>query len=613
MPAPALTGRPDLLLSTSAPSKSRLEEELDALDGALRAAEEKEQYGRELELLGRAGPRYSDSFWTESIELRQKVLEERLGSLFETALAEAAQAQGAPDGALRLAALRGRLVRWGLPDRLREFDRRTGAVAPSSPGKPPESIRIPTEPERSGARKAYLALWRECAQKATRRDYDQAANLLRKAPRDIDDEAVRSELKSDLEDLRLAASMHEEILSSLAKLPLGTRILVETRDASGQLGRLSGVLCRTDRARAELITEGTKDTVFVEYEDATFASLIGLVRPRSGRTWPVRTLALLCLLDGDLVWAQELLGGQAETVPAKYWAQAPEARGQIPPEAASLASQRGFARALFYEAEREYRWPRSRGSASEKYAKLAREYGEVPFVKHDLVRINFRSEPCAEYVFVAADWRSAGAFEPRGSSAGGAYWSSASDFSFAHANENFVEIEFYAFPGLSYRCWVRLGGCCAESFAGFYQVSDLVAPHPQKSDTLAYLEPGSIYAMTLNLSSLTLKPSHSAHARPMEPKSPALWAWLEIPLPRWKTPGIKRLRLMTAQQGFSVASAVVSSERKAAPPASEAKDLEEGRAAELGGLGWPGGVKAAPPGPGTPKSAPGVPRPGPKD
>jgi hypothetical protein len=324
-------------------------------------------------------------------------------------------------------------------------------------------------------------------------------------------------------------------------------------------------------------------------------------------------MAILSLLDGDLIHAQEFVGGQADAVPAKYWSYAPEARGRIPPLEASLASSRAAARTLFYEAEREYRWPRSRGSASEKYGKLGREYGQVPFVKRTIVRINVRSEPCAEYVFVAADWKSGGAFEPRGNSPAGASWTSASDFSYAHANENFVEIEFYAFPGLSYRCFVRVGGCCAESFAGYYQVSDLVAPHPQKSGTLAYLEPGSIYAMTLNLSSLTLKPSHSAHARPREPKGPALWAWLEIPLPPWKSPGVKRLRLMTSQQGFSVASAVVSSERKAAPAAAEAKDLEEGRAGELGGLGWPIGGKAAPAGSGSPKGVSEPPRPGPKD
>ncbi len=50
---------------------------------------------------------------------------------------------------------------------------------------------------------------------------------------------------------------------------------------------------------------------------------------------------------------------------------------------------------------------------------------------------------------------------------------------------------------------------------------------------------------------------------------------MEIPLAKWTTPGIKRVRFLSVQQGFAVARAMISATRTAAPSAEELKDLDE--------------------------------------
>src|SRR5262249_6227230 len=69
------------------------------------------------------------------------------------------------------------------------------------------------------------------------------------------------------------------------------------------------------------------------------------------------------------------------------------------------------------------------------------------------------------------------------------------------------------------------------------------------------------------------------------------WEWVSIPLPKYAAPGVKKIRLISNQQGFSVAAIVASSTRTATMSDPELKEeVARGRsataAAQEGLVGW---------------------------
>jgi hypothetical protein len=72
-----------------------------------------------------------------------------------------------------------------------------------------------------------------------------------------------------------------------------------------------------------------------------------------------------------------------------------------------------------------------------------------------------------------------------------------------------------------------------------------------------------------------LKKTHEEHkvkGSKTHPKTPARWEWVEIPLPKYATPGPKKIRLLSDQQGFGVAIIVVSTGRTGPPSDADFKD-----------------------------------------
>ena len=311
--------------------------------------------------------------------------------------------------------------------------------------------------------------------------------------------------------------------------------------------------------------------MFVEVSEASSSSLAALMRDRL----EPRTLAIFCLLEGHADAAKSHLQ-RLEDAPARYWAWAPLARARAhKPEIDEDSRLRERnARDLYVAAEREYRGMASRPMAVQRYRSLVKDYSETRVVRRAIQRISRRTEGCSEYFLTSAEAVAGGTFR-NGIRAGvGAYWVSLADSDFTRGNENFVEFEFGVMERETYRCWVQVGACCAETFQAFYQVSDLVVPHPQRPKAAVRAEPGSLFAVAIAPPPVTPPATHAAHGGP---KEPALWGWIEIPLPKFQTPGAKRLRLVTAQQGFAVARVLVSTTRTERPREGEAKGLEEGR------------------------------------
>jgi len=72
--------------------------------------------------------------------------------------------------------------------------------------------------------------------------------------------------------------------------------------------------------------------------------------------------------------------------------------------------------------------------------------------------------------------------------------------------------------------------------------------------------------------SISLKKWHAGHGGPKEPSK---WDWFPLTLPKYETAGVRKLRILSAQQGFSVGAIVVSAVRRDTPGEKEMKDLEK--------------------------------------
>jgi hypothetical protein len=135
-----------------------------------------------------------------------------------------------------------------------------------------------------------------------------------------------------------------------------------------------------------------------------------------------------------------------------------------------------------------------------------------------------------------------------------------------------VEWEYVPAPTATYRCWALVGGCCADAFTFYYQATGLTELSP-KTKKRGPAEPGSDLAALVKHSIRNLKP----HAK-NDPQKPIRWEWVEIVIPKSTSPGSRKVRLLTDQQGFGVASVVVSSARTKAPTEAEAAELAKARA-----------------------------------
>ncbi|HXG60748.1 MAG TPA: hypothetical protein VNO22_05220 [Planctomycetota bacterium] len=529
-------------------------------------------------------------------------IKDRFNSLKEDALYQ--KRRGNEEG---VSAARAKVAKWGLKEYAEELEKALAAAKPGEPAPaeartaeaPADASAAPEAPAPkplSPAMQKFLPRWQEAMGLAFGRDYDGASARLLKAVRDFaeEEEKERDEIKAeadfDQEALRAVRALVEEttgkMLPAMAK---GGTVTLEYQHRPGEFRKVTGTVVQVYDQRAELeVVEKDKEKekrtrCFVEFAHLSAASLAEHFTGPGGRTSEAdrRAAALLCLIEGDVEAAKKFGGRAAGKIPERYWSFAKEAREKAP-----KPSAREFeARDLLHGAELDWRDVRSWGAAFDKYKLLKNEYAATAVVRRNQAVIVRRSEMGREYVFFPADLR-----VPTGSTFRlGRHpkmdperidqaWISKEDIDFTLARDNYVEAEFYALPGVSYRCWAYVGGCCAETFSVLYQTSEGTVPHPRDRSKTASLEPGGNFAAPVPHGISNLKKEHAAHApknsKEPHPKEPSRWEWIPIPLPKtYASPGPKSVRLLTDQGGFAVGYILISSTRTAVPTDAETKAL----------------------------------------
>ena len=541
-------------------------EEGSQLEGRAQPLLEKEEFKAALSLFEQARARRGSVEWTAPIDRRlQEIRKEaraRYGPLKEKA-AEARR-KGAEEEAR---SIRKRVGGWGLADLVEDLDRHL-ASDPSAQPPSPES-------------KEYRAAWEKALVRAASRDYEGILAELERAAKGIVDEGLRREAGTDAEEIRRVRGAHDEALRILSRWPKGEGLSLEATDESGERKGARGRAVRASPFRIELSGEGG-ETRFVEFADIAASSLAEVVRSRSEKA-EGRTLAVFCLLEGDVEAARTLAGAPAGTIAEKYWAFAEAARARArtprPPPPRELE-----ARKLFYAAEREFGAVETFGPAILKYRTLLREYGETRLVTGEAKRIAERGDAGREYLLGPGDLRGSGSVRLRPHPEAGGCWSCQEDVTLpASARETYVEFAFTALPETVYLCWVYAGACCEETFAAHLQATEMTVADPQKKAVKVPCEPGAPVAASVDSRIKGLKKTHASHGGE---KQPSRWEWIPIPLPAYAGPGLKKARILTDQKGFSVAFALVTSLRKAPPAKDElGAAIEQARAAAAEGSG----------------------------
>ena len=554
-PAPPPPSPPPAQRALEAPSPSPRDfaKEVAALDDQARPLRSAESFKSAADLYEAARGRRDLPEWKSLLEARAEGVRKEAARLLDSLKGQAAAARtaGRED---QVKALRDRVTGWGLPDLADALEAHLANVP---------------EPKRpSPALPAYRALWSKAAARAASRDFDAASEDLGRAAKEAADEDVRREASADAELFRRMAAAVADAQGALAVAASGRAMTLTIRAADGTAASVSGPVVRADRNRLELAGAEGKP-VFVEMVDVAARTLSE--HSPSGRD----VLVLLAALEGDAT----------ATLPEKYVEYAKGARENLP----RRPPREDEARRLFYAAEVEFRSTETLASAVEKYRSLLRDFEDTRVVAGDAALVKRRSEAGREYTFAADTLKGAGTFRLSPLPKVELAWTSVGASDAASSVGNYVEIQFAALADTPYRAWAYAGACCLETFAFYLQATDLTVTNPRKTSEKLPAGPGEAHAMTVKPSFPGLRALHASHGGPREPRR---WEWVALPLPKFASSGLKKVRFLTDSAGFSVAVVTVSALRTAPPGEAELKaeaDRLRGSAAAAvaeGLVGW---------------------------
>ncbi len=519
--------------------RRRMSDEIVQLDTQARSLFTDEAYKTAIDLWQRARARYALPDWTGPVDGKIREANDTARSRFPAIRARGAEARKL-NQADEVKKLRERILRWGMPSYVEDFDRTIAAVVLNQPDVPPESLK------EAGL---YRAAWKDAMDLAARRDYDGAGQAIAKASEPLKDEGLKKEAAVDAALIKSASASVGESRTLLAKLAKGQKVTLSFTDDSGARATAEGTVAATDGHRIEL-RKGEESVVVLVGE-------IGLAKPPAD----ARTAAFLCILDGDGEGAKKA-GGD---LPEKYALLASEPKVADPKEVE--------ARTLFAQAEAEYFDPARTVDAIKGYKSLLSGFSATGFVNRNKGAISSRLEGGKEYFLSVAELSASSNFKQAKHGIVEA-WISTKDLEATGLKDSYVEIAFSAHAETEYRLWVQVGGCCQEVLAALVQGTELSAPNPKKPAEMIPVPIGGEAVGMVKMPYSALKKRHSDHTGPKEPDK---WEWIPIVLQKYPTAGTKSVRLLTTQKGLSVAAAMVSALRPGPPRPADLAEAEKAK------------------------------------
>ena len=535
-------------------------EERDALDARTHDAMTRDQVKTAIGLWEAAAKKYDVPEWTKPALQRLEELKAEVERRFLVAREAASEAKRRGDET-EAKNLRAKVAAWGLPGYPEQIDQALAAIVPDKPKPPAE------DPEKAAnEREAYVNRWKEMLGPIAGRDYGEAVKLLEKLLGETKNDVLKKDCARDLENVKLAAAFLAEATPLLSKVPKGQKLAWTFMDPAGALGRLDDVVLKIDATRVEVKwEEGSRVFPFGEVGAATLNELT------KGKS--ARAAAVACALEGDEEGAKKT-GAQVPDYYAVLGREAAEARARDERESK--------ARALFYEAERDYFDVSEMAGAVAKYKQLLGELGTTAFVRRNKAAIAARTEAGSRDILIptgeilAASGFKVGKFGKVESA-----WVSQADLEVPKMKENFVEFSFPASSDAEYRIWILAGGCCQEVLGCYAQGTELMGPDPTNPKEKVPLEPGANAGLFIKPVAYSLKKLHSQHNGP---KNPERFDWVQVASMKYAQAGVKRIRVLTNQKGFAVAQAAILVTRPGPPKDTDFKELEKWKAETPGAV-----------------------------
>ena len=545
-------------------ARDRIHADLAALDGEIRGLVSQEQFDRALERLRDAKNRVSHPDWAPAIEQRIGEVSGKAAALFPP-IKEAALAAKRRGAQKEVRAEQDRVARWGLESYSSDLDK---AIAEASPPVSPDAV-------------AYRKAWDKAVSLARSRDYARATDQLKADSEGLREEAIVKEMEEDVSLLRQGAALLKEASLAFPKWKKGQQVSFEFDNADGGAEPVEGSVLRIDPYRVEIKRSAEGASVVVPFAEIRASSTACAVRDARGKLSPseARALAACCLLEGSLETSRSLLDAAGVSLPEKYWDSARAATGANARPGAALPPRDREARSLFYSAGEDFEIVGHDALGAVKAASLLKDCPDTFIVDRNRALLQLWSQAGKEYFLLPEDMAASGGFALVKNSKTENCLAADSDLDAARLGERGVELAFAVLPATEYRLWIYVGACCAETFAFSYQASELTGPPPKDSKDPVSIEPGGGSSLPVKHTITSLKKTHASHTGP---KGPARWEWISIPLPKYRAPGLKRVRLVSCQKGFSVAYGFLSARRTAPPGDAEIKVLEKLRTEVLG-------------------------------
>ncbi|HLY09728.1 MAG TPA: LamG-like jellyroll fold domain-containing protein [Planctomycetota bacterium] len=539
--------------------KELLAKEFDVLDKETSAAVEKEDFRPAMDRLEQAKSKYNVGEWRGGIDLRSRNLKNSIWKTLFPLRDKAIEAKQHKKDA-EVKAVVDRVAKWGLPEFSRELDNALGggAAASTTTTTAPADV-VPA----SSDLKTYESRWRQAMELAAIRNYDGALAALDKAGADLKEADVKAALAADKEILAKVQALYKEALQVISMWKRNEKIPLESLDENLANVRSEDPFLRADLERVEVARAGAPFPI--QFSDLTARSLTHLLRKSKATLSEAdaKTAALLCLLEGEVEPARQNFAGPTEQIPYKYWSLATRI-AESRTSTSDAAKRELAARRTYFAAEQGYSDVKTRAMAVQNYRELLTLFPGTSIVERHRSQILARRDGAKEYIFLPDDMDGAGTFNKSGKQPKyGECWTSTADSDPSRGAHNYVNVKFYAFPDVTYSCWAYVGACCIETFAAYYQATDLTYT---KGNEVLKLDPGSNASLPVRNSITFLKKTHVEHGGPKEART---WQWAELKMPKYTQPGIKDVRLVTDQKGYSVTFIVISASRNSPPNEAE--------------------------------------------
>ncbi|HVR87785.1 MAG TPA: LamG-like jellyroll fold domain-containing protein, partial [Planctomycetota bacterium] len=535
-----------------------LAKDFDALDKENAASVEKEDFRAAIDRLDQAKSRYNVGEWRGGIDLRTRNLKNSIWGI-QIGLRKTAVAAKENKKDAEVKAIVDRVAKWNLPEYSRDLDNALGGgPTATSPTKTPADLT-----PASSELKNYESRWRDAMQLAAIRNYDGALAALEKMGSDLKEADSKAALATDKDLIGKVQALYKDVLQIILLWKRNEKIPLECLDENMANERSEDPFLRADAERIEVARAGAPYPI--EISELTARSLTNLLRKTKATLSEAesKAAALLCLLEGEIEPARQNYSGPADQIPYRYWSLASKIAESK--TSTSEANKRELAaRRTYFLAERGYADVKSRAMSVQNYRELLSLFPGTTIVERHRSSILARKDGAKDYVFLPDDMDAAGTFNKSGKQPKyGECWSSTADSDPSRGAHNYVNVKFYAFPDVTYSCWAYVGACCQETFAAYYQATDLTYT---KGSEVLKLDPGSNSSLPVRNSITFLKKTHAEHGGAKEPRT---WQWAELRLPRYTQAGIKDVRIVTDQKGYTVVFMVVSASRTGPPNEAE--------------------------------------------